>query len=51
MDKPIYEYDNDKHLKLIKERGIGFEDVIALLDAEGPMAIIDHPNKTKYPRQ
>jgi hypothetical protein len=51
MDKPIFEYNAGKNLKLLEERGIGFEDIIAILDSEGPLGIIDHPNPAKYPKQ
>lgn len=51
MDKPDYEYNAEKNNKLMKERGIGFEDIITILELKGPLAIIDHPNKTKYPNQ
>ena len=48
---PIYEYNAEKNLKLLTERGIGFEDVIAVLNTYGALAIIDHPNIEKYPHQ
>ena len=51
MEQPTYEYSNEKNLRLLKERGISFEDIIAILDTKEPLAIIDHPNKTKYPHQ
>lgn len=51
MEHPIYEYSAEKNLKLLEERGIGFEDIIAILDAKGALTIIDHPNKVKYPHQ
>lgn len=51
MERPIYEYSVEKNQKLLEERGIGFEDIIALLDSKGPLEIINHPNKTKYPHQ
>lgn len=43
--------DTYKHFKLLTERGIGFEDVIAILASKGYLAIIDHPNPQKYPNQ
>lgn len=51
MDNPTYEYNVEKNLKLIAERGIGFEDIIAILNAKGALSVIDHPNKAKYPQQ
>lgn len=51
MGQSTYVYNAEKNLKLLKERGIGFEDIIAILDTKKPLAVIDHPNKTKYPHQ
>lgn len=51
MESPIYEYSAEKNLKLLEERGISFEDIIAILDAKGPLMVLDHPNKSKYPHQ
>lgn len=51
MEKPIYDYNNEKNSKLIQERGIGFEEVITILDSKGYLAVIDHPNPAKYPNQ
>lgn len=51
MDELTYEYDPQKNLKLLQERGIGFEDVIAVLEDKGAITVLDHPNKAKYPHQ
>lgn len=51
MKKPIYEFNSEKNLKLLQERGIGFEDIIAVLDTKGCLAVIDHPNSAKYRNQ
>lgn len=47
----MYDFSQEKNVKLMAERGVGFEDVIAVLDARGPITVIDHPNKKKYPHQ
>jgi uncharacterized DUF497 family protein len=51
MEKPIFDYNDEKNAKLLETRGIGFEDVIAILDTKGYLAVIDHPNPAKYPNQ
>lgn len=51
MEKPAFDYNDEKNLKLLQKRGIGFEDVIVILDTKGYLAVIDHPNPTKYPNQ
>jgi uncharacterized DUF497 family protein len=51
MDKSIYEYKAEKNLKLLEERGIGFEDVITILETKGSITILETPDKQKYPQQ
>ena len=51
MESPIFDFNNEKNAKLLAERGIGFEDVIAVLGTKGYLAVIDHPNPQKYPNQ
>jgi hypothetical protein len=46
-----YLYDNEKNLKLKKERGICFEDVIAAINDDKVLDIIPHHNKKLYPNQ
>lgn len=49
--KPIYCFDPEKNSWLIKQRKISFEEVIAILEKQGPIDVIVHPNKEKYPSQ
>lgn len=51
MNKLIYEFSPEKNAKLLLERGVGFEDVIAVLGSKGALTVIDHPNPGKYPQQ
>jgi len=46
-----YEYSAAKNSKLLSERGIGFEDIIAILNARSALTVLDHPNRVKYPGQ
>ncbi len=46
-----YLYDEEKNLKLRKERGIGFEEVIAAIDEDKVLDVIPHHNKKLYPNQ
>ena len=46
-----YLYDEEKNLKLKKERGIGFEEVIVAIDEGKVLDIIPHHNKKLYPNQ
>lgn len=53
MDKdlPIFTYSPEKNAKLIDERNISFEEVIAAIDNGELLDILDHPNKAKYANQ
>lgn len=46
-----FDWNQDKDLKLKEERGISFNDVVSVLESEGPLDIIKNPNKDKYPNQ
>jgi hypothetical protein len=46
-----YLYDEGKNLKLRKERGIGFEEVITAIDEDKVLDVIPHHNKKLYPNQ
>lgn len=41
-------WDNEKNLKLIKERKISFEEIIYRLQSDGLLDIIEHHNPKKY---
>ena len=46
-----YLFDEQKNLKLKKERGICFDDVISAIDKGRVLDIIPHHNKKEYPNQ
>ena len=46
-----YTYSKVKDEKLLVERGIGFEEIIILLEAGNFLTRLEHPNKKKYPNQ
>jgi hypothetical protein len=43
-----YAFNPDKNSWLIRERGIGFEQIIALIDAGKLLRVLTHPNQMKY---
>jgi uncharacterized DUF497 family protein len=49
--KQIYEFSPEKNALLIEKRGMSFEEVISVLEAQGPLDVIRHPNQEKYPGQ
>lgn len=46
-----YEYNAEKNIKLKKERGISFEEVIFYINNGGLLDVISHPNQDKYAHQ
>jgi uncharacterized DUF497 family protein len=51
MTKLSFRYSQEKNEKIIKERGIGFEEIIQYMYEGNILAIRVHPNKAKYPNQ
>lgn len=49
--KSHYEFSAEKNQFLIKERGISFEDIIAVINDGGMLDVLPHPNSAKYPNQ
>jgi uncharacterized DUF497 family protein len=47
----IFDWDSDKNETLISSRGVSFEEVIAILENDGALDIIEHPNQEKYSHQ
>ncbi len=46
-----YSWSNEKNLTLKRTRGVSFEDVLYFINNKRVMAIVEHPNKDKYPEQ
>jgi uncharacterized DUF497 family protein len=46
-----YTFDPKKNAWLVRERGISFEQIIALIEDGKLLRVLEHPNKTKYPDQ
>jgi len=44
-------WNEDKNLKLKKERNVSFEDVEVAILEDKVLDILEHPNKEKYPNQ
>ncbi len=44
-------YNEEKDLILKKERNIGFEEIIVLIQNGHIFAVFDHPNHLQYPNQ
>src|SRR5687768_4812083 len=51
QEKLHYEFSADKNQKLINERNISFEEVIAAIEEGRVLDILPHPNSVKYPGQ
>jgi hypothetical protein len=46
-----FEFNFEKNLNLLKERGISFDQIIALIGEGCLLDVIDHPNLERYPNQ
>jgi hypothetical protein len=51
MEERDYAFDPQKNAWLIRERGIGFEQIIALIGSTKLIRVLEHPNTEKYPNQ
>jgi uncharacterized DUF497 family protein len=52
-DSPVkpFRWNAEKNNQLQSERGIGFESVIAAIDAGQVLEIVEHPNQERYSGQ
>ena len=44
----ILDWDEEKNLKLKRERGVGFEDVVIAISEGRILDILEHTNKERY---
>ena len=46
-----YAFDPQKNAWLSRERGISFEQIIALIESSKLIQVLEHPNPGRYPNQ
>jgi hypothetical protein len=46
-----FNYNQEKNLKLKKERGISFDEIISLIEDGFLIDVMNHPNQEEYPNQ
>ena len=46
-----FEFNYEKNLKLLRDRKVSFEQIIALIEAGYIVDIVNHPNQEKYEGQ
>jgi hypothetical protein len=51
MGECDYIFDPDKNARLIQERGISIDRIIALIEGGHLLQVLEHPDKEKYPDQ
>ena len=51
MEDWNYAFDPEKNARLIRERGISFEQIIALIEGGKLIQVLEHPDKERYPNQ
>jgi hypothetical protein len=47
----IFRFNSIKNAKLLRERAVGFEEIIEAIEKEGILGLESHPNSEKYPDQ
>ncbi len=51
MDTSPFEFDLSKSALLRKTRGIGFEEIVVLIEEGRLLAVLSHPNSDRHPQQ
>ena len=51
MEELDYAFDPQKNAWLVRERGISFEQIIALIEGSNLIQVLEHPNSERYPNQ
>lgn len=51
MKESDYAFDPDKNAWLIRERGISFEQIIALIEGGNLVRVLEHHDRERYPNQ
>jgi len=51
MQERDYAFDPQKNAWLIQERGISFDQIIALIESSKLIQVLEHPNAERYPDQ
>jgi uncharacterized DUF497 family protein len=46
-----FAWDGEKNLRLKRERGVSFEEVLFHIEAGDLLEVLDHPNPSRYPGQ
>ena len=47
----LFDWDSEKNIQLIEERGISFEEVIFHLQSDSLLDDVEHPNQRDYSHQ
>jgi uncharacterized DUF497 family protein len=51
MEEWDYAFESDKNAWLIRERGISFEQIIALIESGNLIQVLEHHDRIRYPNQ
>ena len=46
-----FDWNPEKNLRLIEQRGVSFEKVVAAIEQGGLVDVLEHPNQERYPGQ
>ncbi len=51
MSWVTYNWSDDKNRQLVRTRGISFEEIVLCIQEGRVLAVLEHPNKARYPDQ
>lgn len=46
-----YAFDSEKNARLLRERGISFDQIIALIESGKLIQVLEHADQARYPNQ
>ena len=46
-----FDRSTDKNRQLIDQRGISFESIVSIIEQDGLLDVLEHPNQNRYPGQ
>ena len=49
--KPDFDWNEEKNRRLVEQRGISFEAILAAIEQGGLVDVLEHPNQERYRSQ
>ncbi len=48
---PVFDWNEEKNQRLVEQRGISFEAILAAIEQGGLVNLLEHPNQERYQGQ